>query len=143
MRRGTYRVFRVEALRRLSVIVGPATDRFPPSFVHVTGVGMWYQGSWKKCMSRRHNPRMMTVRMEELTFGHRQCVKPDQVPSTNCFLYYVDRCTPHRVFMGRLRMQERGQRHFDMHMAVLQGIMDGSCFQFCAFCSCRLLHYRV
>ncbi|CAN0059996.1 unnamed protein product, partial [Scytosiphon promiscuus] len=36
------------------------------------------KGSWKKCMSRRHNPRMSTVRKEELTFGHRQCVKPDQ-----------------------------------------------------------------
>ncbi|CAN0443571.1 unnamed protein product [Pylaiella littoralis] len=29
-------------------------------------------------MSRRHNPRMSTVRQEELTHGHRQCVKPDQ-----------------------------------------------------------------
>lgn len=34
-------------------------------------------------MSRRHNPRMSTVRKEELTFGHRQCVKPDQVSKKN------------------------------------------------------------
>ncbi|CAM9817191.1 unnamed protein product, partial [Ectocarpus sp. 8 AP-2014] len=36
------------------------------------------KGSWKKCMSRRHNPRMSTVREDELTYSHRQCVKPDQ-----------------------------------------------------------------
>ncbi|CAM9246393.1 unnamed protein product, partial [Ectocarpus fasciculatus] len=36
------------------------------------------KGSWKKCMSRRHNPRMCTVREDELTYSHRQCVKPDQ-----------------------------------------------------------------
>lgn len=30
-------------------------------------------------MSKRHNPRLLTVHKEKLTFAHRQCVKPDQV----------------------------------------------------------------
>lgn len=33
-------------------------------------------------MSKRHNPRLHTVHKDKLNFGHRQCVKPDQVQTS-------------------------------------------------------------
>ena len=61
------------------VMFSGSLERLPTAAFVLGGAGGIPQGSWKKCMSRRHNPRMSTVRKEELTFGHRQCVKPDQV----------------------------------------------------------------
>lgn len=42
-----------------------------------------YQNGVQVCLVRKHNARLMSVKMEDLTSRHRQCVKPDQV----CILY--------------------------------------------------------
>lgn len=38
-----------------------------------------HQNGVQVCLVRKHNARLMSVKMEDLTSRHRQCVKPDQV----------------------------------------------------------------